>query len=69
MYNGTMKDMKFTKVLLTIAIIILVAWGIGLIFKFAAWVLNGLVGVAAIIVIVGLISMYLKSKSKDSSES
>lgn len=54
--------MKFTNVLFSIAIIILIAWVIGLVFKFAAWVLNGLVGIAAIIVIIGLITMFVKSK-------
>ncbi|MGYP003518951250 len=59
--------MKITNVLFTVAIIILVAWVIGLAFKFTAWVLNGLVGIAAIIFIIGLITMYVKSKRNNSS--
>ena len=59
--------MKITNVLFTVAIIILVAWVIGLVFKFTAWVLNGLVGIAAIIFIIGLITMYVKSKRNNSS--
>ena len=60
-------SMKITNVLFTVAIIILVAWVIGLVFKFTAWVLNGLVGIAAIIFIIGLITMYVKSKQNNSS--
>ena len=60
--------MKITNVLFTVAIIILVAWVIGLVFKFTAWVLNGLVGIAAIIFIIGLITMYVKSKQNNSSD-
>ena len=59
--------MKITNVLFTVAIIILVAWVIGLVFKFTAWMLNGLVGIAAIIFIIGLITMYVKSKRNNSS--
>ena len=59
--------MKITNVLFTVAIIILVAWVIGLVFKFTAWMLNGLVGIAAIIFIIGLITMYVKSKQNNSS--
>ena len=59
--------MKITNVLFTVAIIILVAWVIGLVFKFTAWILNGLVGIAAIIFIIGLITMYVKSKRNNSS--
>ena len=59
--------MKITNVLFTVAIIILVAWVIGLVFKFTAWMLNGLVGIAAIIFIIGLIAMYVKSKRNNSS--
>ena len=58
--------MKITNVLFTVAIIILVAWVIGLVFKFTAWMLNGLVGIAAIIFIIGLITMYVKSKRNNS---
>lgn len=60
--------MKITNVLFTVAIIILVAWVIGLVFKFTAWMLNGLVGIAAIIFIIGLITMYVKSKQNNSSD-
>ena len=60
--------MKITNVLFTVAIIILVAWVIGLVFKFTAWILNGLVGIAAIIFIIGLITMYVKSKQNNSSD-
>ena len=56
--------MKFTSELFVIATVILIAWVTGLIFKAATWVLNGLVSVAAIIVIIGLITLYIKSKNK-----
>ena len=59
-----MKEFKFTKLLFILAIIILIAWGAGVIFKAVAWVLNGLVGLAAIILCIGLISMYIDSKKR-----
>ena len=60
-----MKETKFSHLLFFIAIIILIAWAIGIVFKFAVWLLNGLVGLAAIIVAVGLVSMFIKSKTKN----
>lgn len=59
--------MKFSQVLFIVAIIILIAWVAGLVFKFTAWVMNGLVGLAAIIVIIGIISLFIKSKQRSSS--
>ena len=58
--------MKISNVLFTIAVIILIAWGLGLVFKFTSWLMSGLVGVAAIIVIIGIIMMFVKSKSTGS---
>ena len=60
--------MKITNVLFSIAIVVLIAWVIGMVFKFAAWILNGLVGVAAIIVIIGLIAMFIQSKRNNSND-
>ena len=47
--------MKLYRLIVIIAAIVVVAWLIGLFLRIAAWILNGLVGVAAIILIVALI--------------
>jgi len=40
------------------------AWLLGLILKLAAWLINGLLYIAAIVVIIALISAYLDSRKK-----
>ena len=56
--------MKLTRVLFIIAAIIVGVWLIGLLFKLAAWVISSLLYIAALVVIVGLISMYIDSRKK-----
>lgn len=56
--------MKISKLIYSIAVIILVVWLLGLIFKFAAWLINGLLYVAAIVVIIGLISTFIEQRKK-----
>lgn len=54
--------MKLTKLIFSIAVIIVGVWLLGLLFKFAAWLINGLLYVAAIIVIIGLVSAFIESR-------
>lgn len=54
--------MKLPRVLFIIGAIIIGVWVLGLLFKLAAWVISGLLYIAAIIVIIGLISMYIDSR-------
>lgn len=56
--------MKISKLIYSIAVIILVVWLLGLIFKFAAWLINGLLYVAAVVVIIGLISTFIEQRKK-----
>ena len=56
--------MKLTRVLFVIAAIIVGVWLLGLLFKLAAWVISSLLYIAALIVIIGLVSMYIDSRKK-----
>ncbi len=56
--------MKLTRVLFVIAAIIVGVWVLGLLFKLAAWVISSLLYIAALVVIIGLISMYIDSRKK-----
>lgn len=56
--------MKFTQILFAIAAVIVGVWLLGLLFKLAAWIISSLLYIAALIVIVGLISMYLDNRKK-----
>ena len=56
--------MKLSRLLLTIALVVIGAWLLGLVFRFAAWLINGLLYVAAIVVIVWLISLFFERRSK-----
>ena len=58
------KNMKLSKLIFTIAAVIVAAWLLSLVFKFAAWLINGLLYVAAIIVIVGLIAAFIESRKQ-----
>lgn len=56
--------MKLSRLIFIIAIVIVGVWLLGLIFKAAAWLINGLIYIAAFVVIIGLISMFMKSRHK-----
>lgn len=56
--------MKITRLIFIIAAIIIGAWLLGLVFKLAAWLISGLVYVAAIVVAIGLISAYIEGRKK-----
>lgn len=55
---------NFTRLVFSIASLVIIVWILGLVFKFAAWLINGLLYVAAIIVIVGLISAYIQRRKQ-----
>lgn len=56
--------MKVTKLIFSIAAIIVGVWLLGQVFKFAAWLINGLLYVAAIVVIIGLIAAFIEQRRK-----
>ena len=56
--------MKASRLIFLIAAIVIGVWLLGLILKLAAWLINGLLYVAAIIVIIGLISAYIDSRKR-----
>ena len=58
---------KLTKLIFSIAVVVVSVWLLALVFKVAAWIINGLLYVAAVIVIVGLVSAYLQSRKHDTS--
>ena len=57
-----MKHTKISQIILSIALIVLVTWVLGLVFKLAAWLINGLLYVAAVVVIIWLIALFIESK-------
>ncbi len=56
--------MKITRLIYVIALIIVAAWLLSLVFKLAAWLINGLIYVAAIVIIIGLIASFIESRKK-----
>lgn len=56
--------MKFSRLIFIIAAVIVGVWLLGLLFKAAAWLINGLIYIAAIIVIIGLVSTFINSRRK-----
>lgn len=58
--------MKLSKLIFSIASIIVVVWLLGLVFRFTAWLISGLLYVAAIVVAIGLIVAYIESRKNPS---
>lgn len=56
--------MKLSRLIFLIAVVIVGVWLLGLLFKLAAWLVNGLLYIAAIVVIIGLISAYIDSRKQ-----
>ncbi|HMQ96115.1 MAG TPA: hypothetical protein PKD19_02745 [Candidatus Saccharibacteria bacterium] len=54
--------MKASRLIFIIAVIIVGAWAVSLVFRVAAWLINGLLYVAAIVLIVGLIAAFLEQR-------
>lgn len=63
-YLAIISSMKLNQLLFIIAAIIVGAWLLAMLFKIAAWVINGLVYIAAIVLIIGFITMYLQRRKK-----
>jgi membrane protein implicated in regulation of membrane protease activity len=57
------------RLIITIAAIIVGAWLIILAFKLATWIINGLIGVAAVIVIIALAYRFVRQAPPSSSPS
>ena len=58
---------SLTRLIISIAIIIIGAWLVMLAFKVAAWLINGLVGIAAVIIIAAVIYRFTVQKPSSSS--
>ena len=56
--------MKLSRLILTIAIVIIAAWLLGAALKLAAWIINGLLSLAAIVVMIWLIMMFIESRKQ-----
>lgn len=56
--------MKLSRLILTIAIVIIAAWLFGVVLKLAAWIINGLLSLAAIVVIIWLIMVFIESRKQ-----
>lgn len=56
--------MKVTKLIFSIAAIIVGVWLLGQVFKLAAWLINGLLYVAAIVVIIGMITAFIEQRRR-----
>ena len=56
--------MKLSRLILTIAIVIIAAWLLCAALKLAAWIINGLLSLAAIVVIIWLIMMFIESRKQ-----
>lgn len=54
------------RLIITIAAIIVGAWLIILAFKLAAWIINGLIGVAAVIVVIALVYRFVRQAPSSS---
>lgn len=58
------KKRQLIRLIITIAVIIVVVWLIGLAFKAIAWLLNGLIGIAALVLIAALIYAFVHQPRK-----
>ena len=57
---------KLPQLIFSIAAVVVGVWLLALVFKLAAWIINGLLYVAAIVVIIGLVSAYLQGRKQKS---
>ena len=56
--------MKLSRLILTIAIVIVAAWLLGAGLNLAAGIINGLLPLAAIVIIIWLIMMFIESRKQ-----
>ena len=55
---------RLTQLIFTIAVIVVGVWLLALVFRLAIWMINGLLYVAAVVIIVGLISAYVQGRKQ-----
>ncbi len=55
---------RLTQFIFTIAVIVVGVWLLALVFRLATWMINGLLYVAAVVIIVGLISAYVQGRKQ-----
>lgn len=60
------KDMKLKSVLITIGLIMLTIWVIGILLKIAGWFIHLFVVVAGVLLIIGVVRAYIDSKRQKS---
>ena len=60
-YNGYM---SFPKLIYSIAVLVIIAWVLSMVFRLAAWLINGLLYVAILVVIIGLIAQFISQKKR-----
>ena len=56
--------MSFPKLVYSIAVLIIIAWVLSMVFRLAAWLISGLLYVAVLVVIIGLISQFISQKKQ-----
>ena len=54
--------MSFPKLVYSIAVLIIIAWVLSMVFRLAAWLISGLLYVAVLVVIIGLIAQFISQK-------
>ena len=60
-YNGCM---SFPKLIYGVAVLIIIAWVLSMVFRLAAWLINGLLYAAVLVVIIGLIAQFISQKKR-----
>ena len=60
-YNGYM---SFPKLIYSIAVLVIIAWVLSMVFRLAAWLINGLLYVAVLVVIIGLVAQFISQKKR-----
>ena len=56
--------MSFPKLIYSIAVLVIIAWVLSMIFRLAAWLISGLLYVAVLVVIIGLIAQFISQKKR-----
>jgi len=56
--------MSFPKLIYSIAVLVIIAWVLSMVFRLAAWLISGLLYVAVLVVIIGLISQFISQKKR-----
>lgn len=56
--------MTVSKLIYLIAVLVIAVWLLGIVFRFAAWLVSGLLYIALIIVIAGLILQFIEQQKR-----